>query len=177
MGRPLAHPRRQNLRDRSRVSGNAVDGIVGQCDMEAYESGATRLVNLATATSPPHHSITWCHAIYGTSRRDHSGLMLANSITSLQFSVSSAISLPKSAEWPVKLVVHLRHACRSVSFSSDGRLHRRGAPIGRRSRDRPNSRYQLAGLRHISGHEYGQCDLEAFEHALVKVGELGRALD
>ena len=44
-------------------------------------------------------------------------------------------------------------------------------------RDRPNSRYQLAGLRHISGHEYGQCDLEAFEHALVKVGELGRALD
>ena len=28
-----------------------------------------------------------------------------------------------------------------------------------------------------SGHENGQCDLEAFEHALVKVGELGRALD
>jgi hypothetical protein len=52
-------------------------------------------------------------------------------------------------------------------------------PVSRRRCGVPKFRFflnQLAGLRHIPRHENGRCDFEAFEHPLVKGGELGGTL-
>src|SRR6516225_11998799 len=44
------------------------------------------------------------YGIFGQDRADHSGLMLANFTTLAHFSVSSTMSLPKSAEEPGSVV-------------------------------------------------------------------------
>src|SRR5262245_27450836 len=51
-------------------------------------------------TSAPRHSPNVRYGIFGHDRADHSGLMLAARITLAHFSVSSAMSLPRSAGEP-----------------------------------------------------------------------------
>src|SRR5262249_20291566 len=63
--------------------------VVPQVTTYPFPSRATRL--------PPRDSRNGRYGIFGRDRADHSGFMPANLITLPHFSVSSAMSLPKSA--------------------------------------------------------------------------------